>query len=179
MFNIANLNKREKLILALTLIAAGLRMIYNLGVMPYLEKVNSLDQEILSLKSKIIKTKTLLGKKTEIGQELQDYAASITEEKGLSNQQQGARILMEMERLAGQSKVRISDIKPLPVKEWEYSKELVIQLKIESGIKELSDFLYRVRGSKEILTIESLQINVKSSDSELLDTLLEIHKILF
>ncbi len=179
MFNIANLNKREKLILALTFIAAGLRMIYNLGVMPYLEKINSLDQEILSLKSKFIKTKALLGKKTEINQELQSYAASITEEKGLSNQQQGARILMEIERLAGQSKVRISDIKPLPIKEGEYSRELVIQLKIESGIKELSDFLYRIRGSQEILNIENLQINVKSSDSELLDTLLEIHKILF
>ena len=164
--------------MALTLTAAGLRMIYNLGVMPYLNKIDSLDREILSLKSKIVKTKTLLGKKTEIGQELQDYAASVIEDKGLSSQQRGARILMEMERLASQSKVRISDIKPLPVKEGEYSKELVIQLKIESGIKELSDFLYKIRGSQEILNIESLQINVKSSDSAALDTLLEIQYIL-
>ncbi len=178
MFNIGNLNKREKFILALTLTAAGLRMIYNFAVMPYLNKVNSLDQEILSLKSKIIKTKALLGKKAEIDQELQDYASSI-EDKSLSSQQHSARILMEMERLAAQSKVRISDIKPLPVKEGEYFQELVIQLKIESGIKELADFLYKIRGSKEILNIENLQINVKSSDSALTDALLEIHKILF
>lgn len=179
MLNIANLNKREKLILALTLTAAGLRLIYNLGVMPYINKINSLDKEILNLKSKITKTKGLLGKKTEINQELQDYAGSIMENNNLPSQQQCARILMEIERFAAQSKARISDIKPLPVKEGEYFQELVIQLKIESGIKELSEFLYKVRGSKEILNIENLQINVKSSDSELLDTLLEIHKILF
>ena len=173
-----SLNPRERIIVVAAISVILLRSLYNLALIPYLKKLTSLDQEILNTENKLNKNRRLLSRKADMEKTFQDFSPEADKGKDSAGKQQVTRILIEIEQLAGKSNVQINDIKPLPLKNNEYFDELIVQLRLESGLKEIADFLYQVRESPEILTVENLQLNVKSSDSNLLDGYLEIHKLL-
>lgn len=178
MLSIGNLSKREKAILIVTIALIAFSSFSKLILAPYLRMSESLDKEIAQLQNKLHKARRLIPRKSIIEKEFQGIAAShAPQEEGAPGEQQIARILITLEDLSNQAGVRLTDIRPRPVKAAEYYNEYIIEARFEAGINEITRFIYEIQASKELLEIEKLQLNIKSSESSLLEGLLEIHKI--
>lgn len=174
---IGNLSKREKIILALTVASIAFSLFYNLILAPSLKRLAALDKEILQLENKLLRAKRLIPKKSAIENSFREITFDLTAQEGVSAEQQIARILIELENLGNLSGTRLTDIKPGQAKSSEYYNEFTIEIRFEAAIKEVAKFIYDIQQSKELLKIEKLLLNTKSSDSPLLEGLIEIHKI--
>lgn len=170
-----NLTKREKIVFWITIAVIVLSLFYNFILALYLKKVNSLDKEIHKLELNLEKSRRLLIKKNNIEKEFQTLKKDGTEDASFG-EQQIANILIELENIAGASGVHISEIKPQSSKRSEYSDEAAIDVRFEGDIKNISNFIYTIQQSKELLKIEKLQINT-TSDSSLLESYLQLRKI--
>lgn len=178
MLSIVNLSKREKAILIITIALIVFSSFYKLAISPYLRLSSSLDKEIVKLHNKLNKAMRLIPRKSIIEKEFQDIAASgMPEQEGFAGEQQIARILIALENLGNQAGVRLTDIRPHPVRAAEYYSEYIVEVRFEAGINEITRFIYEIQRSEELLKIEKLQLNIKSSESSLLEGFLEIHKV--
>lgn len=177
MAGIGNLSKREKIILSATIGLIAFSVFFHLILTPYLKRLGALDKEISQLQNKLNKAKRLIPRKSSIEKDFQAIASSLLTTEGVSNEQKIARILIELENLSNQSGAHLSDIKPRPVKTSDYYSEFVIEARFEAGMKEVAKFIYEIQASQELLKIEKLQLNIKSSESSLLEGYIEIHKI--
>lgn len=170
-----NLTKREKIVFWITIAIIVVSLFYNFVLVFYLRKADSLDKEIHKLELNLEKAKRLLTKKNNIEKEFKNIKIDGTTDAFLG-EQQVANILLELENIASASGVHISEIKPQSLKRSEYSSEIAIDIRFEGDIKNISQFIYAIQQSKELLKIEKLQINT-AGDSLLLEGYLEIRKI--
>lgn len=177
MFAIGNLSKREKIILAPAVVLLAFSLVYNLALNPYFKKLAGLDREILQLENKLDLAKRLILRKGEIENDFQGLALGPAGKEGVSSEQGIASILIELEKISSLSGVRLTDVKPRPIKNNRYYGEFVIEARFEAGIEGVAKFIYEIQQSQELLKIEKLQLNIKSSEPSSLDGLLEIHKI--
>lgn len=173
----ANLSKREKFILFVTLAVISFSLLYNLVFTPYFRKLTILDKEITQLENKLKKARRLVPKKSRIESDFNAFMINYKSEEGVSAEQQIARILIELESLSNQSGVHITDVKPRPVKNFEYYSEFIIEMRFEGPINEIAKFIYDIQQSKQLLKIEKLAINIKSNEATSLEGFIEIHKI--
>lgn len=177
METVSNLNKREKLILLVTIAVILFSLLYNLALTPYFRKLTILDQEIAQLKNKLKKARRLAPQKTRIESDFSAWLQNFKSEEGLSAEQQIARILIELEGLSNQSGVRLTDVQPRPVRNFEYYSEFIIEMRFEGPLNEIAKFIYDIQQSKQLLKIEKLAVNIKSSETTSLEGFIEIHKI--
>ena len=173
----ANLSKREKFVLAITVTAIILSLTYNFILKPYLRVAGILEKDIAQHKAKLLGASHYLQKKTAIEKDFQDALGNLKRQEGVSGEQQIARILVELENLGNLSGIRITDIKPKPMRTYDFYSEFIIEIKFEAELREAAKFIYEIQQSKEILKIEKLQLNIKSSDSPLLEGHLRVHKV--
>ena len=173
----ANLSKREKLILAITVTVISIAFSYNLIIKPYLKVLSALNRDIASLEAKLLKATHYIQKKTVIEEGFQEAMRNFKLEQGVSGEQQIARILIELENLGSLSGAHITDIKPKPMKNYDFYSEFIIELRFDAEIEEAAKFIYEIQQSKELLKIEKLQLNIKSADSPLLEGYLQVRKI--
>lgn len=178
MSGIKGISKREKRILILTAAIIVFKLCYELALTPFIQKITSMNNEIAQLQNKLTKSKRLLFRKDEIEKRFSALATGLKSDESLSNEQQITRILVELEQLGNKAGIHINDIKPQPFKRNDYYSEIIIELRLEAGLKELTNFLYRIQQSGELLTVEKLEIGIQSQDSAFLYGYLEIHKIM-
>lgn len=172
----ANLNKRERITFLLTIAVIAFSLLYNLALTPYLKKSAILDREIAQLNNKLAKAHRLLPKKAKTEKEYALSVLSFKSEEGLSSEQMTARILVALEQLSSLAGVHIVDVKPRPVKSFEFYSEFIIEMRFEGAIKDISKFIYEIQASKELLKIEKLAINIKSREAAVLEGFMEIRK---
>lgn len=173
----ANLSKREKIVLAITVTVIIFSLAYNFILKPYLRAADVLEKDIAQQKAKLLKASHYLQKKTAIEKDFQDALGNLKRQEGVSGEQQIAQILAELENLGNLSGVRITDIKPKPMKSYDFYSEFIIEIKFEAELREAAKFIYEIQQAKEILKIEKLQLSIKSSDSPLLEGHLQVHKV--
>ncbi|OGX22910.1 MAG: hypothetical protein A3J51_00820 [Omnitrophica WOR_2 bacterium RIFCSPHIGHO2_02_FULL_45_21] len=173
----ANLSKREKFILAITGTLIIFALTYNFILKPYLKAAGVLEKEIAQHKAKLLKAAHYLQKKTAIEKDFQDALGNLKRQEGVSGEQQIARISVELENLGNLSGIRITDIKPKPMRSYDFYSEFIIEIRFEAELREAAKFIYEIQQSKEILKIEKLQLNVKSSGFPLLEGHLQVHKL--
>ena len=63
------------------------------------------------------------------------------------------------------------------MRSYDFYSEFIIEIRFEAELREAAKFIYEIQQSKEILKIEKLQLNVKSSGFPLLEGHLQVHKL--
>lgn len=174
---VTNLNKREKFVLAITVTVIIFSLTYNFILKPYLRVTGVLKKEIAQHKAKLLEAAYYLQKKTAIEKDFQNALGNLKRQEGLSGEQQVARILVELENLGNLSGIRITDIKPKPMRSYDFYSEFIIEIKFEAELREAVKFIYEIQQAKEILKIGKFQLNVKSGGSSLLEGHLQVHKV--
>ena len=70
------------------------------------------------------------------------------------------------------------DMKPGQVKTVESAKQYQVTINIEASLKKLTEFMYAVETSKQLLKIEKFQISVKSKEDATVKSTMTISRII-
>jgi len=173
---ITRLSKREKSFLWLAIIAVVCIALYILVLEPTWNKWQQLNKTIDVTERKLLKNLKIMGQK-EIIDELYDKYAQSLRMKG-SVEEETAVILSEIENIARQSNVIITDIKPQSVKDMDFYKEYYVEMEAEGNIASLAKFIYELQNSKQILKVRHLRLNAKETRGDTLKGYMVVTKIL-
>jgi Tfp pilus assembly protein PilO len=173
---VARLSKREKIIFYVAISFVSLTLLDRLIISPIYSKIKSLNKEIQERESSIKKNLHILAQKDRISSEITKYASFLSSAK--SEEEETTSILKEIENLANKSSVYLVDMKPAGLKGIGTSKKYLINLNCEAQMEQLSDFMYNIENSNELLTIEKYQISPKSKESSVVKCSMSIAKII-
>ena len=169
------LRRRERIILYLTFVVVVSSLIYNFLLEPIVERYRLLNQEVIRNQVKLQKYLSLLRQKERIKQDFDKISEGLKTD--YSEQEQMALILSEIEGLSRRSSVHITQIKPQPTKDFGTYKEFPVEIRAEAKIENLSQFIYNLQNSPQLLRTKKLFLNTKSATSDILETTILISKI--
>lgn len=160
------LNKREQAILYTSLAVITAALIYNFGAEPLFKKWKSLDNEVKLVKIQLEKSISFIKDKGIIDKEYEQYASKL--KFSGSNEQETTYIINELETTARASGLKIVNMIPKPIRDMEYYKRFIVDIETESSMKSLMMFIYKVKNSPQLLKIDRLRLNTKTSQEGLL-----------
>lgn len=168
------LNKRERIILYITVIVVVFSVGFNFLIAPVLKKYELLNREIKITRSKFKKYLRLLKQKDYIHNELNKFSSGVN----FSNVTNDALVstLSTLEGLAKSANIRIVDIRPKGEPATASRKEVIIDIRAEGDIEGYSKFMYNIENSLYLLRIKRFQLNAKP-DSPSLEGVFSISKV--
>jgi Tfp pilus assembly protein PilO len=158
------LTKRERTILFVT---GGLIAFYgvvNFVVEPVAARFDQVDKEIVKSTIKLEKALQLLSQK----EELQGiYKALVPQEQkeGISYEEEMAAILERIGAIASNNSLRITSIKPGPLKNLDFYSYFTLDIEAEAAIDPLTHFIYDIQSSGNFLKVYFLELQPKGGGS--------------
>ena len=150
---------------------------YNLVIKPLKDKSENLDTQIETAINQLKKNMTLLEKTGGINNDYNEYQNNFRQTK--SNEQVMSSILNEIEKVAAELKLKISDLKPKRVKKEEYFNHFSVSLTIDSDFKDIVQFLYILQRDPHLFKVEELRFDKTTQrNTTAIKTTLVLDKIL-
>lgn len=174
---IRQLTFRERAILYLTILCAGVYVLVNFVVMPAVGEINTLNQEIA-------KKSTLLSKYSRLARKAPAITALYEElkkdlEASVNLQEETNAFLKEIESMANSSGLIVQGIKPLtPGKEKAYTK-VYLEVNTSGDMKSVLGFICTLENASLLVVIPSVKISPQRDDPDVLKLLLKVYKIIF
>jgi hypothetical protein len=153
------LNKREKIVLYITVGIIIFSIAFNLFIGPALSRNETLNKEINIVRLKLNKYLNLLSQKEYIQDKYNKFSASLKLDGSGEDTFVGA--LSEIEGLAKASNISILDVRPQSPKILDLYKENLIELRTEGQIEGYLKFIYNIENSLSLLKIKRFQLNAK------------------
>ena len=172
---LSRLSKREKAVLYVTVFSVSLMLLDRLIISPVFHKIGSLENEIRERELSVKKNIRILSQKDKIVKESSKYTPFFNKTK--SEEEEVTSVLKEIENLANKSSVYLVDMKPGGVKKACDAKKYIINLSCEAQLEQLTQFMYDVENSKELLMVEKYEISPKSKESSVARCSMTISKI--
>ena len=172
---LSGLSKRERYILYFCIVIILGCLFYGFVLEPLALKWIKLNKRVLSQKIRLEKNYRIIANKEIIEKEYQRYA-NYVKTVG-SDEEVIATLLQEIENLAKNCTVRITDIKPKEVKDLRFYKRFAIEIESEAQIKQLSRFIYELQKSSQLLRVQRLHLRAKGTQKPLLKCHMLITKI--
>jgi len=161
------LSKREKLIFYLSAALISIMLLERAVFRPLIKKLGTLNQEIQVKEAKLIKSYRTQGHREQIQQDYENYGSFI-KLKG-SDEEISAVLLKEIEKIARESGISLSNIKPRSAgKSNPQYKEFMTELQVEAKMNEIITFMYSVNNSGFLLNIDKLVLSLKEEKSDVL-----------
>lgn len=162
------INKREKI---LAYIIIGL-VVFFVGDKVLLSGIrggmNSLKNRIKTEESKLRTGIEIQKRKDTILGEYKGYQAFLKQEK-LSEVDIFARFLKELENIARESRVSILSLNPQnKIEESDGYRKYTADLRVETNIEQLYDFLYRIQNSSLLIRINKMSVIPKDESGTIL-----------
>ena len=152
--------KREKILLFIT-IGLGLTfLIYNFLIRSLTLKFATLNKEILTNEMKLSKNLKILRKKDKVQNEYMKYSQLLKQNN--SDEQEMATLLSEIESVAREIAIRISDMKPRAIKAIDFYKRLSVDIEVEAELSEITKFIYNLQNKPYLFNIDRLRFERKS-----------------
>ncbi|MCK4518481.1 MAG: type 4a pilus biogenesis protein PilO [Candidatus Omnitrophica bacterium] len=173
---IKRLSKREKIIFFAAVSCVSIAILKTLVIAPLNHKINLINRDIKTSAKQLELYMRYLSQKEAIAAEYQKYLGNI--KKSASNQEEMAKMLSEIEQLARNSSVYVTDMKPQKTAEKDFYVEYNIEVEIESEVESLINFLHQLNNSPQLLRAKKLRLNLKQKESTLLKSSILITKLL-
>jgi len=154
---IKRLTKREQKIFIVTLVLILGYIGNNLLVKPLKEKILSLDQAIVAEEIRLKKNQRIIGQAKALSEDYNAYLNNFKQSK--TNEQVMSSILSEIEEVAGELELRISDLKPKRVKRGEYYNRFSVSLTIDSDFVDIIHFLYILQKQPHLFDVEEVRFD--------------------
>ncbi|MBI2870120.1 MAG: type 4a pilus biogenesis protein PilO [Candidatus Omnitrophica bacterium] len=172
---IRHLSKRERAILLMTfgvvLVASGDRFILR----PALGFFKSHLEELESTEAKLARNYALLAGQETVAGEYGRYAEVF----GLirTPEAETQETLKAVEQLGQGAQVKILDMKPLPVREGDFSNVFSLQLECEGSLEAIARFLLNIGESREGLRVEKMRLAAPRSGDKSLRANMQVSTI--
>jgi len=171
-----NITKRERIMGAVTIGVALTALLYNFAVEPLLRQWKALDGRIKEKEIAFTKYMRIVRDKDIIEKLYSDYAPYV-EDKKSSAEEENAAALDRIEKLARGANVRITNIKPLKIKNFGDYDKYSFRVATESGIEELSKMIYDLQSSPRLLKVDRMVLRAKDREPDVIRAMLQISKI--
>jgi Tfp pilus assembly protein PilO len=169
------LTKRERVLVYATVAVVGAAIGYALIFEPLANLRRRLNAQVEEAALKLNKSLDLLRREKTVKEQFRKYAVYA---KSLGTDEQAiAYLLKAIEEKATLSAVRISNIRPRPVKDKGSYKEFSFEVVAESDLEEIFKFVYELQNSQDILKVRKLTLTLKSPEQQVLKASMEISKI--
>lgn len=164
---LTKLSPREKKILYIALSVILIAVSYHGILRPLQEKVVLLDDEIFSAEMKLRKAKIYIRQKDLILEEAKKYSNLAQLDAG-TDEEETARILSMIEQSARKHGVSLSDVKPNPIKSDKWTKRFEVELNGECSLEQLTQFVFDLEHSAQMLKVEQVSTTPKEEKSPVL-----------
>lgn len=170
------LSKREKI--GAYLSAAFLLAVFldNLVIKPISARVKVLNMEIKTSEAQLSRYLRNLNRKDEVLKEYQKYIKYV--KNGGSDEEETAKILGEIEALARKSSLTLADMKPRTPRAIGFYKEYTVEIEVEGSMDSITNFLYQLNTSSQLLRTEKVRLYPKKKGSSAIKGLILVTKIL-
>jgi Tfp pilus assembly protein PilO len=163
---LSRLGKREKYIVYATVLIVGAFLFDKLVLSSFLEKLNSMSAAINQKERELGNALQLIAQKEIIESEYEKYTKDIKQK--LSNEKETAQLLSEIEKIAKETEVSLTRMKPSQVKEEEFYKEYIVQVEAEAVISNLIDFIYKLERTSKLIRVREFRLVPKQKNSVIL-----------
>ncbi|MDD5643950.1 MAG: type 4a pilus biogenesis protein PilO [bacterium] len=160
---LAKISKREKIIgavAALTVVVFAAKT-YVMG--PLADKMSDFDLRILTAEKKLHKAYQILFRENTITREYEEKIKFVKQNR--NEEEEIAVFLSEIENIASSSNVFLSDIKPGNVEKVKNGKAYSAEIRIESEISYIVDFVYQIERLPQMIRIKSFNFALKDKGS--------------
>jgi len=170
----SSVSRRERILFVSVMILITLSILYQFIVEPLYRKFVDLQQELSTKQVQLMKSLRLLEEKEDVTKEFQRYSQLLKTKR--TEEEEMAFVLGEIEKIGKQAGVYLSDVKPQRIKDWEYYRQLLVEIKFEATMDTLTQFIYNIQSSPFLLKVKRLNINSKSADS-VLQGIVQVSKV--
>lgn len=171
-----NITKREKTLAAFTISAVLIAVVYNFIIEPIIGQWNTLDKKIRDKEVVFTKYSRILSDKDNI-EKLRAKYAKYLEHNKMTLDEESAVALSSIEKIARQTNVRITNIKPLLSKSFGNYNKFTFRVTTESTLTELTKFIYDLQSSDQLLKVERMVLRAKENEPASIKSMLNITKI--
>lgn len=152
------LQKREKIILWSCLILIGITMLYVFAVEPYFKYWQRIDTTLKAKQQLLSKSKGLMAQKESLANNYSRLRKLLPAQGAID--EYTSRFIIKIEKISQDARVRkINSITPLPVKQAAGYQLIEAQVNMEADVSSLTRFLYELANGRNLMRIESLQVN--------------------
>jgi hypothetical protein len=169
------LNKRERVVLYLTLAVVAISIFFNFLIEPTMKRNFLLNQEIRLNTIKLGKYLKVIHQKKELKPESNQPTSYPVNEDFKKDSLIAA--LAELENIAKSCGVRILDIRPQSDKESGAYRQNIIEFRTEAQMQDYLKFIYDIESSLFLFRIKRMQINSRPN-SPILEGSFSISQIL-
>jgi len=171
-----NITKRERILAIATVSVAVVAIVYNFIIEPIIGQWNALDKKIRDKEIVLKKHSRILRDKDNIERLRAEYAKYFETNK-LTPEEESAVALSRIEKIARETNVRITNIKPLLSKSFGSYNKFTFRVATESKLKELTKFIYDLQSSDQLLKVERMVLRAKENEPTTIKAILNITKI--
>jgi len=169
------MSKKEKNLFLIAIIFVGCAILYRTTLLPAIGNSAALNRQI-QLKRRMIKDSLgLLNQKENIQKESRKYA-NYAKQK-LSEEEETASFLKEIEDIARKSQLQLIDLKPYSAERKDFYTEYRIEIETESDMNQLVAFIHNLQGLDSLLRIIKFRISPKVDKTSMVKTYLTITKV--
>ncbi len=169
------LSKREKLIFYLSISLFLLLVLERMVFSPLVDRLSALNQEIQLKESKLMKGWRIQAKKDQILTEYKKF--EIFFKTKASDEEVTSMLLKEMEKIARESGVALSNLKPRPSAARGLYREYWVELQTEAPMEKIITFMYKVNDSQLLLNVDRLILSLKEEGKEDLKAIMVVSAI--
>jgi Tfp pilus assembly protein PilO len=171
-----NLAKREKTLLVTCIVLAGLAVLYSMVIEPLTASWKMLNSKIDGKITELAKNARLLKMYGAIEAEHKRYSEFI--KIGKNEEEELARALALVEKLAQDAGSRIANVKPRATRKRGNYREISFVVTTEGAIEKLAKFLHSIEASKELLSVKHFTLTPRSGSKGNLKATFLISKII-
>ncbi len=173
---VRRLTEREQNILVVCLAFVFIYLGYYGVYLPLKEHMEGLDHKIEAEQRKLEKNLKILDKSKSLDSEYNEFIKNFKQDK--PNEQVMSSILSELEDVAGQLNLHISDMKPNIINNHDFYNRFSISLTIDSEFVTIVQFLHILQNPPHLFTVDELRFdNSIQRDSKTIKTTLVLAKI--
>ena len=163
-------SKREKAILFLTIGVIVFSVLFNIVIAPFLTKNETLNKEIRITRAKLRQYVRLLSHKESLEKKFSKLSVSLTQSGSIENEPLG--ILSQIEELAKNSNIQITDIRPQTSRTVSGYKDNFVELRTEGDMESYLKLLYNIENSLSLMKVEKFHLKLKPNSALLEGSLL-------
>lgn len=171
----ANLRPRERVLAAGCTVILLMVALDRLVLTPWVRHGRKVRQEIQEMEKALQNHARLLTRQAQVSAEFERYQRYL--QPAIADELQTAALLKEIEELAGESHVKLVELKSLGVETEDTFKRYTFEARFQCVLDEWIEFVYRVESSPSLYEVVRAGLSVPEERPERLDGTLRIMSV--
>ena len=173
---IPQLPRRKRYLLYIAIAVLGVVFFERIVLQAAMGRIKKLNNEIFIQEKKMQKALYILSQEESIIKEHAKCIEGVGQKH--SGEEEKAKLLYEIERLARSASISLKNIKPGLTKKIGPYEKYTAEIEVESTMNYLTDFIYRLERSPRLLRVEDFQLRPKEKRSSIIKGRLTITEVL-